>query len=249
MSKLSARYPPRSTFVMATNAYICPSCQLEQNTTDGFCRDCGTQVISLRYCDSCGVKSKGAEDFCRECGTRLPAIIPFKAAIKGATPTPSSPSVSDTPAWLKGNEPLPTPAPTPRRTPPVVTATRDDTPEWLRGADNKRVDDSILKPRPAPASPPAPRPTPSRSTSPVLIRRPTPTGDSRTRNLQALLGLIFAIVGVITAPNVMVIGLFLIVIAMVVGGKPLLEMTTGGLHRVIDWIWEDPVLRKRMLDE
>jgi hypothetical protein len=242
---------------MATTAYICPSCSLEQDTKDGFCRDCGTQVISLRYCDSCGVKARGAEDFCRECGTRLPAITPFKGittnvTISASTPTPP---ISDTPAWLKGGDPVPAPAPTPRRSPPVATATRtkDDTPEWLRGAD-KRVDDSILRPRPAPPVPTA-RPTPSRSSStstsaPVLVRRPTPApSDSRTRNLQALLGLLFAIVGVITASNSIVPGLILIVIAMVLGGKPLLEMSAEGLHRVVDWIWEDPVLRKRMLDE
>lgn len=240
---------------MATKAFVCPSCHLEQDTKDGFCRDCGTQVIFLRYCDSCGVETRGAEDFCRECGTRLPAIVPFKATsapVDTSAKPPSSAPPSDTPAWLKGNDPIPAPTPvsSSRRTPPVATATRDDTPEWLRGA-NKRVDDSILTPRSTPL--PVPRPTPSstNNSSPVLVRRPTSTpSDSRTRNLQALLGLIFALVGMtIASPNTIVFALALIVIAMVVGGKPLLEITTAGFHRVVDWIWEDPVLRKRMLDE
>jgi hypothetical protein len=241
---------------MAT-AYICPSCHLEQDTKDGFCRDCGTQVIHLRYCDSCGVKTRGPEDFCRECGTRLPAIVPYNAPTARVDSPASKPSPSvptDTPAWLKGNDPPPAPASVPRRSSSTATrtSTKEDTPEWLRGAG--RVDDSILTPRPSPVSPPAPRSATPRSNtntnSPVLVRRQTPTPtNSANRNLQALLGLIFAILGVVTAPNTIIIGLGLIVIAMVVGGKPLLEMSTAGFHRVVDWIWEDPVLRKRMLDE
>jgi len=238
---------------MATTAYVCPSCHLEQDTKDGFCRDCGTQVVHLRYCDSCGVEARGAEDFCRECGTRLPEITPFTGVnTKVSIPAPkTTPPPSDTPAWLKGSDPTPAPAPIPRRSPPVAapTRTKEDTPEWLRGED-KRIDGNILVPR-STATPrqsqSQPKPAPTAS---VLMRRPPiSTSDARTRNLQALVGLMLALLGVVAAPNALVIGLAMIVVAMVVGGKPLLEIITAGIHRVVDWIWEDPVLRKRMLDE
>jgi hypothetical protein len=246
--------------------YVCPSCHLEQQSQDGFCRDCGTQVITLRYCDSCGVKTRGAEDFCRECGTKLGKIQPF--ALKSAptaspTPTPVSVPIEDNPKWLKDRSPSradtadepawlkdsPKPSQRSNPSPSVATKTRTDNNErhWLH--DNASGD--ILTPRPNPV---ARTHNTQRTTTPngnVQIRRPAVPTDSRTRNLQGLLGLLLAMLGIVTAANggFFVMGLIMIVLSMVVGGKPLFELMTSSFHRVVDWIWEDPVLRKRMLDE
>ena len=217
------------------HTHICTACNTNQNKGDGFCDECGTQLVPIRYCDDCGVMAPHAGKFCRECGAKLPAI-PTSSA-----PHSPSPELGEAggdraakgaqPAWLSEPDPPRQPAPKPK---PV---------------SKPRPIAKTAKAVPA-ASPPTPlavRPT----ADPVPIRSAPlapPSGPvSTTTALIASTTGVLA-VGALVVGNIY-LAFMLFVVMMIMGGYRLRHLAADGVDRVIDWVWEDPVLRKRFLGE
>lgn len=222
------------------NSHICPACQTQQDVGDGFCIDCGTQLIPIRYCERCGVTVDHTGEFCRECGGRLP-VLPAPA-LDDDGPEPSRP----TPQWMK--EPDPPPA----KQEPEETGTL---PRWMRDpvAHPKQSRPAKLpaKPKPTPtpqkAAPIQRRPT----ASPVPIRRdlPVPYQPSTTDNARALVAGTAGLLSIVTASGSLPLSIVLLFVMLGLGGKRLRYGAAGVVNRVVDWLWEDPVLRHRLLGE
>lgn len=244
---------------MSANAksHVCPACGLLQSEGDGFCDNCGTQLIPTRYCDTCGALAAHIGEFCKECGTKLPTL-PAKPV---AAPSPSIPSTQSVPDWLKEPEP-------PQQT----------VPDWLREPDPKPVVRQEPRPRPTPRptpSTPAPRdktadatpapatpaqttPAPTRraalarrpNAAPVPMRPAPPVPAATAADNALLLGAgLSGLLGIIVAASNPVLGIILFLVMLAAGGRRLRYAAGNGVGAVIDWLWEDPVLRKRLLGE
>ncbi|MBA3530349.1 MAG: hypothetical protein H0T73_00310 [Ardenticatenales bacterium] len=230
---------------MSTPTHICPACELTQFAGDGFCNECGTALVLARYCEECGVLITHAKEFCRECGARVPpapSAEPPRAAKRLTDPTPSTPQwmkdpepepARPTPQWMK--DPEPEPARPPRRKKSTPIATPPPAPAVARPAPTT---DAPLQRR-APAAL-----VPMRSTLPV------PYKPSSADNVRALVSVGMGVVASVTMMGGPIpLAIILFVMMFIVGGTRLRHEAANAIGGFIDWLWEDPVLRRRLLGE
>ena len=219
------------------HTHICTTCDLAQPPGDGFCDDCGTQLVAIRYCDDCGVKALHPGKFCRECGGKLPKIEALPPT--NQTTTTIEPAKPVQPAWLNKPEPKPTwldkPKPKPvQKVKPVskprqvVKTVVDATP-----TDNQ-------------AAPLAPRPM----AAPVAMRTAPLAPPTRAANTTALVGGAAGALAIVALmANSLPLAIILFATMLIMGGLRLRHTAANGVDGIIDWVWEDPVLRKRILGE
>ncbi|MGB0386577.1 MAG: zinc ribbon domain-containing protein [Ardenticatenaceae bacterium] len=234
-----------------THTHICPGCDKQQEKGDGFCDDCGTQLVATRYCNDCGVMAPARSKFCRQCGAKLPPIS--TASIPAApAPAPSPPTKRPQPKWLSKAEPTPPPA-KPKASPKPTSGPKAPT-SGSKAPSPKAA--PLVKAQPAQPAPPAPAPAPAPlaprpTAAPVPMRAAPLAPTSGTGNTAAVLVASMAGIMAVSALmlNNIVLALMLFVVMTVVGGYRLRYYAANGIDKVIDWAWEDPVLRRRFFGE
>lgn len=210
------------------HTHICTTCDLSQVPGDGFCDDCGTQLVAIRYCDDCGVKALHPGKFCRECGGKLPVAAPIlpSATQTTTTVTPAKPAK---PAWLNVPEPKPLQKAKPVSKPRQVVKTAVDVPPTNNNT-------------PAPL---APRPM----AAPVVMRT-APLAPTARMTRTALVGGAAGTLAIVALMlNSVPLAIVLFATMLIMGGLRLRHTAANGVDGIIDWVWEDPVLRKRILGE
>jgi len=222
------------------HTHICTTCDVAQEHGDGFCDDCGTQLVAIRYCDDCGVKALHAGKFCRECGAKLP-IAPAVSPPPSQTTTTVAPAKPAQPAWL--SKPDPAPAAKPVQKPKPISKP----PQVVKPVDVAPINAPIKNNTAAPlalrpmAAPVAMRPAP--------LAPATSTVNTTTALMASAAGVLA--IGALMA-NVIPLAhaaYALFVMMLILGGMRLRHTAANGVDSLIDWVWEDPVLRKRILGE
>ena len=155
----------------------------------------------------------------------------------------------------------PAPAPPPVARPPTAPDPRP-TPGWLQEPDPPApLVATPQRPRPAP---PAPRPAapPAPSTTRRIARRRqradpvtlpgaplrTPATDARPTPFTAVGGAA-GLAGLVMVAFNPVLGLLLIGAMFALAAPQVRALFTAAIHRFVDWTWDDPVLRRRLLGE
>jgi hypothetical protein len=219
---------------------------------DGYCDNCGTQLIPARYCDTCGALAAHAGEFCRECGAKLPTTDDRQRQVPSGQSNPKQdvpdwlkepePPQQQVPDWLKEPEPKPKPEP-PRRKP---RASKPAAPPD-KAQDNKPV---------MPAAPATPAPAQRASLArrwaaapvPMRLAPPVPPATAADNALMLTAG-ISGLLGIVAVASSPVLGMILFLVMLAAGGRRLRYGTGQAIGAVIDWLWEDPVLRRRLLGE
>lgn len=216
-----------------SQSHVCPSCETLQARGDGFCVGCGTQLLPARYCDTCGVRAAHRGEYCRECGGRLPALP--AEPVPAPKPPPAPQADRPPPKWLTEPEPAPEPAPRPApRAPAPAPAPPKASP-----------------PAKAPAAPPSTMLTRRPSAAPVPMRT-APLATQNSNAVGSALGIAGGLAGMsgllLIASNP-VLGAMLVLMMFVLAGQQTRAASARAVDRFVEWVWDDPVLRHRLLGE
>ncbi|MDQ4078761.1 MAG: zinc ribbon domain-containing protein [Chloroflexota bacterium] len=204
-----------------TPTHVCPACETVQDRGDGYCRECGTALIPTRYCDTCGVLATHTGRYCRECGAKLPELQPTR-------PAPDRPFQQGARTSSAGNNKGQRPAPPPAR------------------------DNENLQRRPAPpVAKPASLPQRSSPAAPQTVRQaPLSTAwDEPATTARDVVGIVSTLGGFFLVGSNPLLGMIAVVGGIMVAGQLTRRVTSQGLARLVDWVWDDPFLRRRLLGE
>lgn len=219
------------------HTHICTTCDVAQEPGDGYCDDCGTQLVPIRYCDDCGVKALHPGKFCRECGAKLPKIqvVAPPPSQTISTVTPVKPAKRAQPVSL--NKSKPKPVLKPKLKPKPISTPR----QVVKPVDVAPTNNNT-------AAPLAPRPM----AAPVAMRPAPLAPATRAANTAALVGGAvgtLAMIGLMSGTMPLQLVFVFFAMMLILGGMRLRHTAANGIDGLIDWVWEDPVLRKRILGE
>jgi hypothetical protein len=202
------------------NDYICTVCQKIQPKADGFCQECGGALQAVVFCDGCGIPLLPGAAFCRECGTAAPKAKPAAPTSQAAPPSRTAPPARTSPP----------PSPPARRSPPDLPAT-PGTPRPTQ--------------LPAPSRPRRAAPVQSTALAPVA---PTPTfSATQAVSSMAVGGVGLALLA--SGGGAALGGVVALPLAFALSWRPLQYYSAVLTGKVVDWVWPNPNLRRRLLGE
>lgn len=79
--------------------------------------------------------------------------------------------------------------------------------------------------------------------------RAAPLAPSTTGNAALATAGVAGLLGVVALAGSAPLAVFFFIAMLVIGGQRLGHVSAEAVGRVVDWIWEDPVLRRRFLGE
>lgn len=185
-----------------------------------FCTACDTvQGARDGYCEQCGGELQPVR-YCDNCGVAATHQGKFCRECGTALPDASLPP--------------PVVVPPPPPPPPVV----------VKSAPQK-------VPTPKPLAPSSPAPLAHRPVADPVPMRSAPLARATTTNtaLTGFAGVAGAVALFALATGSPPVALVFFVLMFVMGGVGLRNTAANGVNRVVDWIWEDPILRRRLLGE